>query len=355
MKVEMVGTLPTKDLTVKHKDQEVIIPTNSYKLKKDINSFNIFTDEKEKQTKDQEVIIPTNSYKLKKDIEDITNNGFKIITPEINSSQVLNWSKNKNSEFAQPLNNIKGMKTKGLDSLIKLRPFDSFEDFINKTNTTPSINKLLLKSGSFDNLLKDSIYNNWNFLTDFFDLKTNQKFVEKAKSQKSMFEKEEKREFSKFDFLMGNYLNSKKMTKDDISDIEDLTVYEKMFLTHSLTGILNLQKVLTLDEQKIIQKLNILTPEKLNNRIPNNLIWGVVEEIEERKTKKNKSFYIIHLKSLNNKTYKIKQWKNNYSIKNPKEHYYNKTIAVLGDFDQKWGISTNSNIKTLKTLIRNLL
>lgn len=78
--------------------------------------------------------------------------GIKINYPDINKSDEL--FNVKNNEMFYGLKYIKGVGENAIKTILKLRPFNSFEDFLEKTKDSSNINKTvvisLIKAGAFD-------------------------------------------------------------------------------------------------------------------------------------------------------------------------------------------------------------
>ena len=103
-------------------------------------------DDKKKKTK------VVNYGKIATAIGTFQNNGIKILPPDVNQSTFTFSPDEKNNSIIYGLRGITRISSDLIKQIIKNRPYESLQDFLNKNN----VNKLqilnLIKSGAFDNI-----------------------------------------------------------------------------------------------------------------------------------------------------------------------------------------------------------
>ncbi len=86
-------------------------------------------------------------------IEDARQNGINVLPPDLNRSN-KDFSVGTNGDILFGFNQIKGVGSRAVDKILKIKPFDSFGDFLIKAYMEKGINKkvleALIKCGSCD-------------------------------------------------------------------------------------------------------------------------------------------------------------------------------------------------------------
>jgi len=174
-------------------------------------------------------------------------NGINVLNPDINRSQ-LDFSILDDNTIIYGFNHIKNIGNLGQE-IIKKRPFKSFKDFLDKVKCNKTKVEYLIYSGAFD-----SFDDRNELLKEYYSIK---------KSEENFVE-----------------LSKKDLMKLEIDAL-------KVYLS---------DKIFKDDFKKCFKKLNIMSiTEFCKLAEGESYVYGMIESVLMRKTKKNKNMYVISL------------------------------------------------------------
>jgi len=246
--------------------------------------------------------------------------GFKIKKAAINTSGAV-WEidANDSKTLIQPLSSLKGLGDKAIEQILLHRPFYTVEELIfNEEIVYSKLNKkaldVLIRSGATDCLMDDRFTGRKHF----------------------------------WSAVAVNRPTSKKKLKAQIelyADEGDFTEEEEIENTVSLTGIFPLHLVI---DEMIRSRLDDLYIPPISEYDPElGLVWFIPREVIPKLTKNGKTYWIVSVIDSNSNVTKFKCW----GVRPAKDRIHiNRPYMARLDYDEQWGFSTRSIMRTMKLL-----
>jgi len=228
-----------------------------------------------------------------------------------------------------PLTTIKGLGEKAIEQIINNRPFKTIEEFIFNENIVYSkLNKkaigVLCKTGAMKDLIDDRFSGDKHFWSVVC--------VDKPRSRKKLAEKIE-------------------LYKPEGS----FTRQERIDLLTSLTGMFPFDLVLTDEVKETLRRTMFSLMEKNKAMDPTSFssfsdykkdqtVWcfGIIREITKRKTRNNKTFYVVEMIDTNSVQSRVRCWGVDGSTESLE---INKPYFVNAAHSDSWGFSTRGFIE----------
>lgn len=238
--------------------------------------------------------------------------GYSIRPLDINTSE-MTWKIIDDSTLVAPLTTIKGLGEKAIDQIIAHRPFNNIEELLFNENVVYSkLNKkaldVLCRGGALDNLIDDRFTGSKHFwYATCVDRPRTRKnlndHIEKYRSEAS-FSEEEQIEF--------------------IAD---------------LTGIFPMSKVVNEAVQSRLDELYVPAISDYDKDLM--VCWCVPRKITVKKSKNNRTYYVIEVIDTNSVTTRIRCW----SV-DPKKDliHLNRPYMIKPRYDDNWGFSTYGRV-----------
>jgi DNA polymerase-3 subunit alpha len=243
--------------------------------------------------------------------------GFHIESLNINTSGRV-WEISENGKtLIQPLTSIKGLGATAIDQIVNNRPFHEIEDFLFNENITYSkLNKkaldVLIRSEALDPLMDERFKGRRHF---WFTVA-----VERPRKLKNLEENIEPH--AKFLDTEGEGLEFN--IEDRINNLVNLTGMYPMHL------VMN-DKTISRLREKYVPPISEYDPEL-------ELVWFIPRKVIPRKTKNDKTYWILEVTDANNILTSIKCW----GIKGTEAMNINQPYIAKLEHDEQWGFSTRS-------------
>ena len=238
--------------------------------------------------------------------------GYKIRPLDINTSE-MTWKIIDDETLVAPLTTIKGLGEKAIDQILANRPFNAIEELLFNDNIVYSkLNKkaldVLCRGGALDNLIDDRFTGSKHFwYATCVDRPRTRKnlsnHIEKYRSEGS-FSEEEQIEF--------------------IAD---------------LTGIFPMSKVVNDAVQSRLDELYVPPISEYDSDLM--VCWCVPRTITVKKSKNNKTYYVIEVVDTNSVVTRIRCW----SVNPTKDKIHlNRPYMIKPRYDDNWGFSTYGRV-----------
>lgn len=244
--------------------------------------------------------------------------GFKVKSIDVNSSG-NRWEIGEDGKtLIQPMTSIKGLGEAAYNEIANYRPFKTIEEFLfNEYISYSKLNKkaldVLVRVGALEELMDDRFIGMKHFWSAIA--------VDRPRNEKKLLENIEK-----------------------YKEEGDFSEQEKILFLTDLTGHFPLNRVMSLDmmdrlEEKFIRPLAEYDPEL-------EFVWFIPRNVEVKKTKNGKTYWILDVIDSTNTNNKIRCWsvtpKDSIAINRP-------YIARL-EYDEQWGFSTRSIGKNFRVI-----
>lgn len=264
-----------------------------------------------------------------KTINNIRTLGYKVSNIDVNYSASQEWVY-ANDAWMPPLVSLKGIGETAADELVRLRPAEGFkniEDFFfdkygkwrwSKFNKK-SI-EIICKMEGMDSL-------GWNENSNFLTYK------------------------HIHDFMLTNLEKIKKgkikLNECALIESGDWTAAEKIIFQKEIIGFYDKDLILGAYNIKF-KEFNIQSiDEQSDEDCSRKKVWCLIQDLEEKKTKANKSYYIATAVGRSDKNFKFKVFGVSEEQKNSLLLPGSIIICSL-DYDEQWGYSLNKQFKVLK-------
>jgi len=236
---------------------------------------------------------------------------FKVKPTDINESGIVWEIAADNRTLIQPLTSLKGLGEKAIEQIINNRPFNTIENFLfNEDIIYSKLNKkaldVLVRSGALNCLVDER----FTGLKHFWSAAV----VDKPKNLK------------KFNENIEMYKLEGKFTKE-----------EKISNLVSLTGIFPMDLVLNSETKERLDHYKVPPLGEWDNDL--GVAWFIPREVIPKKTKNNKTYWIVRVIDDTSTPHSIKCWG-----VNPERDtiYLNRPYMSKLDYDEEWGFSTRS-------------
>jgi len=242
--------------------------------------------------------------------------GFGIESLNINTSGRV-WEISENGKtLIQPLTSIKGLGDAAIDQIVANRPFEKVEDFLFNENITYSkLNKkaldVLARSEALDPLIDDRFKGRRHF---WFTIA-----VERPRKEKNLQENIDKH------LLFLQKEGGVDFRKEE--RIENLVSLTGMFPMHLVVNDDTLNRL----REKYVPPISEYDPEL-------ELVWFIPRKVIPRKTKNDKTYWILEVTDANNVLTTIKCW----GIKGNEMMNINQPYIAKLEHSEQWGFSTRS-------------
>jgi DNA polymerase III subunit alpha len=244
--------------------------------------------------------------------------GFNIKLIDINSSGT-DWEISEDqSTLIQPLTSIKGLGNQTIEEILKHRPFQKIEDMLfNKDVAYRKLSKraisTLCLAGALDSIIDNRFTGRKHFWSTIA--------VDKPKTIKQFEE------------------NIKKYAPEG-----DFTEDEKISHLTELTGFFPIGKIVT---EELLKKLEEKYIPPISEYDPDlRICWFIPREILKRKTKNNKTYWVVSVIDSSSQLTKVRCW----SVKENSVLHINRPYLAKLDYSDKWGFSSRSIAHNFKLL-----
>ena len=236
--------------------------------------------------------------------------GFDIKNIDVNTSGDR-WEISEDGKtLVQPMTSIKGFGDAAYKELSSYRPFNTIEEFLFHDYMSYSkVNKkaldVLCRVGALDNLIDDR----FSGLKHFWSVIA----VDRPRNEKKFLQNIEK-----------------------YYEEGDFTEQEKIHFLAELTGLFPINRIVP---QEVLDRLNEKGIMPIAEYDPELVyVWFVPRNIEVKKTKTGKTYWILDVIDSTNTNTKIRCW----SIKERDKIMLNRPYLANLDYNEDWGFSTRS-------------
>tara|TARA_Y100001937_G_C7135324_1_gene339641 strand:+ start:2728 stop:6159 length:3432 start_codon:yes stop_codon:yes gene_type:complete len=245
-------------------------------------------------------------------------NGYYIENININTSTEKWEIGDDGVTLIQPFSSIKGLGNKAVEQILKNRPFHKIEDIIfNKDVVHSKLGKkaldVLCRSGALDSIIDERFNGCKHFWMSCVQ--------DKPANPKKLAENIEK-----------------------YSPEADFTVEERIDFVSTLTGMFPFELVLNKQVRDSISKYQVPALGEWDNKL--GVAWFIPREVIPKKTKNDKTYWIVKVVDDTSTTSAIKCW----GIKDNDFIHLNRPYAAKLDYSEDWGFSTRSISHNFKLL-----
>jgi DNA polymerase III alpha subunit len=225
----------------------------------------------------------------------------------------MTWKILNDETLVAPLTTIKGLGEKAIDQILLNRPFNTVEDLLFNENVVYSkLNKkaldVLCRSGAIDDLIDDRFTGSKHFWYATC--------VDRPRTTKKLAEH------------IVTYHNEGSFTEE-----------EKIEFLADLTGIFPISMVVTEDVQRRLDELYVPAISDYDQDLM--VCWCIPRSVTVKKTKNNKTFYVVDVIDSNSVSTRIRCW----AVKPEKDHIHiNRPYMIKPSYNQQWGFSTRGAI-----------
>jgi len=238
---------------------------------------------------------------------------FSIEPLNVNTSGMTWQISDDGQTLIQPLTSVKGLGEKAIEQIITHRPFNAIEEFLfNEEIVYSKLNKkaldVLVRAQAL-NCLMDSRFTG---LKHFWSAVA----VDRPRTE------------DKFKENIELYA-----PEGDFSD------EEKIEYLASLTGSFPLGLVISDKVRDKLEEYCVPPISEYDSDI--RLCWGIVREVENKKTKKGRDYYLVKLLDESSQVTVVKCW----GVQQRKDRLYvNRPYMISPKYDEDWGFSTSGRI-----------
>ena len=237
--------------------------------------------------------------------------GFKIEPLNVNTSGKV-WEISEDGKtLIQPLTSIKGLGDSAMDQILLHRPFNTIEEFLfHKEVVYSKLNKkaldVLCLAGALKPLQDDRFSGDKHFWTCVA--------VDRPRKPQNLI--------------------------DNIALYEpegDFTVEEKIESLSALTGVFPIRMIVSEETQDNLLESGIPTISEFDPALK--ICWFVPRKVNQRKTKNDKTYYVLDVVDSNNVITQIRCW----GVNPEKDHVQTNRVYIAKlDYNEQWGFSTRS-------------
>ena len=247
------------------------------------------------------------------------NHGFNIRDIDINTSGA-GWQAVEGNTLVAPLNSIKGLGDKAIEEIIAHRPFNTVEEMLFHPDVVyRKFNKksldALCRAGALKSLIDERFTGDKHFWSAVC--------VDRPKSLKKLAENIE-----------------------TYKEAGDFCLNDRIEFLTELTGTFPMSMVIT---DEVLDKLSKRYVPPISEFDPDlGVCWGIPRNVNARKTKNGKWFYVIDVIDSNNIITKIRCW----GIKRETDEIYlNRPYIIKPKYNDNWGFSTFGRVDNLWGLL----
>ncbi len=237
--------------------------------------------------------------------------GFKIEPLNVNTSGKV-WEISDDAKtLIQPLTSIKGLGDSAMDQILMHRPFNTVEQFLFHEKVRYSkLNKkaldVLCQAGALSTLQDDRFTGDKHFWTSVA--------VDRPRKRQNLLENIEK-----------------------YAPEGEFTVEEKIESLTALTGIFPISMIIGEETQKHLIDSGIPPISEFDKDLK--VCWFISRKVNIKKTKNDKTYYVLEVVDSNNVITQIRCWGANPE----RDHIHkNKIYIAKLDYNDQWGFSTRS-------------
>lgn len=321
---EEVGVEETYDLEVDHEDHQFylsngVLTSNSHAVSYSMISFqcawllNYYPSEWMAAFLDK-----TGDKDKEKAINIAKSFGFEIKSIDVNTS-TDKWEISEDGKtLIQPMTSIKGLGDSAFNEIQNYRPFKTVEEFLFHPYMSYSkVNKkaldVLCRVGALDSLIDER----FSGLKHFWSVIA----VDRPRNEKKFLQ-----------------------NIDKYRPEGEFTEPEKISFLTDLTGMFPINRIVPTE---LIQKLDEKGIRPLGEYDPElQFVWFIPRNIEIKKTKTGKTYWIVDVIDSTNINNKIRCW----SIRENEVLDINRPYIAKLDYDEQWGFSTRSITKNFRLI-----
>jgi DNA polymerase-3 subunit alpha len=245
--------------------------------------------------------------------------GFKIEPLNVNTSGKVWEISSDGKTLIQPLTSIKGLGDSAMDQILTHRPFNVIEDFLFHEDIVYSkLNKkaldVLCRSGALSPLQDDRFTGAKHFWSAVA--------CDRPRKPKDLLDNIE-----------------------TYSEEGDFSIEERVQYLTDLTGIFPINLVM---KDAIREQLDQYAVPAISEYDPDlNVVWFIPRKVTVRKTKNDKSYYVLEVVDSNNVVTQIRCW----GVRPEKDHVQvNRPYMAKLDYNDQWGFSTRSIYHNFRAL-----
>ena len=237
--------------------------------------------------------------------------GFKIEPLNVNTSGKV-WEISEDGKtLIQPLTSIKGLGDSAMDQILMHRPFNTIEEFLFHDDIVYSkLNKkaldVLCLAGALKPLQDDRFSGDKHFWTCVA--------VDRPRKPQNLI--------------------------DNIALYEpegEFSVEEKIESLSALTGVFPIRMIVSEETQDNLLESGIPTISEFDPALK--ICWFVPRKVNQRKTKNDKTYYVLDVVDSNNVITQIRCW----GVNPDKDHVQTNRVYIAKlDYNEQWGFSTRS-------------
>ncbi len=236
---------------------------------------------------------------------------FKIEPLNVNTSGKVWEISDDGKTLIQPLTSIKGLGDSAMDQILMHRPFNTIEEFLFHDDVVYSkLNKkaldVLCLAGALKPLQDDRFSGDKHFWTCVA--------VDRPRKPQKLI--------------------------DNIELYEpegEFTVEEKIESLSALTGVFPIRMIVSEETQDNLLESGIPTISEFDPALK--ICWFVPRRVNQRKTKNDKTYYVLDVVDSNNVITTIRCW----GVNPDKDHVQTNRVYIAKlDYNEQWGFSTRS-------------
>ena len=245
--------------------------------------------------------------------------GFKIEPLNVNTSGKVWEISSDGKTLIQPLTSIKGLGDSAMDQILMHRPFNVVEDFLFHEEIVYSkLNKkaldVLCRSGALSPLQDDRFTGAKHFWSAVA--------CDRPRKPKDLLDNIE-----------------------TYSEEGDFSIEERVQYLTDLTGIFPINLVM---KDTVRKQLDQYAVPAISEYDPDlNVVWFIPRKVNIRKTKNDKTYYVLEVIDSNNVVTQIRCW----GVRPEKDHIQvNRPYMAKLDYNNQWGFSTRSIYHNFRAL-----
>jgi DNA polymerase-3 subunit alpha len=244
--------------------------------------------------------------------------GFKIKNIDVNTS-TDKWEISEDGKtLIQPITSIKGFGDAAYKEISSYRPFNSIEEFLFHDYMSYSkVNKkaldVLCRVGALNGLIDERFSGLKHFWSTIA--------VDRPRNEKKFLENLEKYEPE-----------------------GDFTEQEKINFLSELTGLFPINRIMPQDLLDNLADKGIMPIAEYDPELQ--YVWFIPRQIEVKKTKKGKNYFIVEVIDSTSTNTKIRCW----GVKENEKIAINRPYIARLEYDEDWGFSTRSITKNFRLI-----
>ena len=245
--------------------------------------------------------------------------GFKIEPLNINTSGKVWEISDDGKTLIQPLTSIKGLGGSAMDQILEYRPFNTIEKFLfHKEMRYSKLNKkaldVLCRSGALKTLQDDRFTGAKHFWSSVA--------VDRPRKEANLLENIE-----------------------TYADEGDFSTEERIQYLTDLTGVFPIYLVMKDETLAQLNEHGVPAISEYDKDL--GLVWFIPRKVTIKKTKNDKSYYVLEVIDDNNVITQIRCW----GVKPEKDHIQvNRPYMAKLDYNDQWGFSTRSMYHNFRVL-----